>query len=305
MSSQTLELLHKHLAQLQREGLISTWTDREIFAGGKVEKDIFSALNNSNLFIALLSPDYIASNYCYEKEFKRALELEEQGKLIIIPIIVEPCDWLSTPFKEFKALPKDGKPVSSWENKNTAFLDVIQNIRKLITDQNVIKETPAKIKLSSTAFSRNYRIQKDFDSIEKMEFAEKTFLEICEYLKRYIEEVIQMDNIKARTLIENNKEFECLLVNRNKIATESHLKLSINSESSGMLGFNSNQMQINYSISNNNRPNNKSFALSFDQYHLFWLENNFFSNSHSAKELTSKSISDIIWSEWLESVGIM
>ena len=302
--NQMLEMLHKHLANLQREGLITTWTDREILAGGKFERDISSALNSSNLFIALLSPDYIASNYCYEKEFQKALEMQEQGKIIIIPIIAEPCDWLSTPFKDFKALPKDGKAVSTWENKNTAFLDVIQNIRKLITSP-ANKTAQTKLKPSPTSSSRNYRVQKDFDSIEKMEFVEKTFHEVREFLKRYIEEIIQMENIKARILVENNKEFECLLVNRNKIATESQLKLSINNEKSGFPSFNSNEMQITYSISSNNRPSHKNFSLSLDQYHLFWVESNFYSSSRTMKELESKNIADIIWNEWLESVGIM
>lgn len=71
--SQMLDLLHKHLAQLQRDAIISTWTDREINAGANLEQTISSALGNSQIFIALLSPDYIVSNYCYEKEFTTAL----------------------------------------------------------------------------------------------------------------------------------------------------------------------------------------------------------------------------------------
>jgi hypothetical protein len=125
---QMLDMLHKHLTQLERDKIITAWTDQEILAGQNLNQNISSALSNSKLFIALLSPDYIASSYCYEKEFKKALEMQEQGTIIIIPVIVEPCDWRSTPFKEFKALPKDGKAVTAWENKNTAFLDIIQNI---------------------------------------------------------------------------------------------------------------------------------------------------------------------------------
>lgn len=225
-----LDLLHKHLVQLQRERIISTWTDNEIPAGGSLNKNISTALNNSKIFIALLSPDYIASNYCYEKEFQKALEMQAQDEIIIVPIILEPCDWLSTPFKEFKALPKDGKPVSTWENRNTAFLDVIQNIRKLVTssEADVTKTASVQPEAKPAAFSRNYRVKKDFDSIDKMQFIETSFTEVKEYLKRYLEEVLQIENIKARTLYDTNKEFDCLLINRNKIATESNLKVSIN-----------------------------------------------------------------------------
>jgi hypothetical protein len=76
-----------------------------------------------------MRPDYLASHYCYEREFEKAMQMQDAGELTIVPVIVEPCDWLNTPFGKFKALPKDGKPISTWENKNTAFLDVTQNLR--------------------------------------------------------------------------------------------------------------------------------------------------------------------------------
>jgi len=304
--TEMLDMLHKHLAQLQRDGVISAWTDHQIPAGVNVNQNISSALNNSKLFIALLSPDYIASRYCYEKEFQKALELQEEGSIIIIPVVLEPSDWLNTPFKDFKALPKDGKAVSLWENKNTAFLDVIQNIRKLIEAEGA-QETFTKIKASNpgTSFSRNYRVQKDFDSIQKLEFIEKTFHEVKEYLKRYIEEIEQLENIKTKVLIDTNKQFGCLLVNRNKIATESQLEIVTNSEKSASHSFRSAEGGITYSINGNNRTNDKSFSIAFDDYHLYWSESNFYSGSREKKELGSKEIADIIWNEWLVSVGIL
>src|SRR4051812_47183550 len=91
----SLEKLHKHLAMLKREGSINTWLDYRILPGDEIKREIISNLEKSHIFLALLSPDYLASNYCYEKEFLHALKLAEAGKLRIIPIILEPCDWLA------------------------------------------------------------------------------------------------------------------------------------------------------------------------------------------------------------------
>jgi hypothetical protein len=68
-----LERLHKHLAQLQREGSVSAWYDREISAGGKIENEIKTELAAADIFIAALSPDFIASSYCYDVELQHAL----------------------------------------------------------------------------------------------------------------------------------------------------------------------------------------------------------------------------------------
>lgn len=302
--SQSLDILHKHLSNLRRDHIISTWTDHEIPAGGVIDNQISSALGKSQLFLALLSPDYIASNYCYEKEFKAALKLHEEGKIIIIPVILEPCDWLNTPFSKFKALPKDGKPVSTFENRNTAFLDVIQNIRKLIEAVGQDYAEQQKPKASQVAFSKNYRIQKDFDSIQKLEFIEKTFHEVIEFLKRYLEEITQIDNIKSRVITESKNEFTCLLVNRNKINTETQLTVSTIKEKSMFGPYRANDMELRYSLSHKDRSSGeKGFSLSFDEYHLFWTTNSY---SMSQKgELDLKKIADTIWNEWLESVGIL
>ncbi|WPU91681.1 toll/interleukin-1 receptor domain-containing protein [Mucilaginibacter sabulilitoris] len=103
------EKLHTHLAILRREGKIDAWQDQEILVGANLNQTISFALSSSELFIAIVSPDYLNSNYCYEKEFQQALELQTAGKIIVVPIIAEHCDWLNSPFREIKAVPNDGE----------------------------------------------------------------------------------------------------------------------------------------------------------------------------------------------------
>ena len=302
-----LLMLHKHLAQLKRDQLIHTWTDEDIAAGTQLNSAISSALAKAQLFIALLSPEYINSNYCYDKEFQKALEMQKEGKLVIIPIIIEPCDWLNTPFRDFKALPKDGKPISEWSNANTAFLDIVQNIRKLITmpENAITKEATAELNKETIVFSkRNYRIKKDFDSIEKSEFIEKSFQELKGYIEKFLLEIVEVDNIKSRTYTNNAEEFACLLINRNKIATEAKLEISIKAENPNYSAYRGNSYDFKYSITVDGNPSIKGYSLAFDDFHLFWTESSTFYN-RTNKEISLKDIADKIWEEWLESVGIM
>lgn len=306
----SLEKLHTHLSQLKRDGHLSSWTDEDILAGESFNGVISKNLEAAQIFIALLSPDYIASNYCYEKEFEQALRLHESGKLTIIPIILEPCDWLSTPFNAFKALPKDGKAISTWQNINTAFLDVVQNIRKLLlgsVGSEVIMPKSAKDDkpLIST---RNYRVKKDFDSIQKMEFTEQSFTEIRKILEAYIEELVQIDDqIKCRITKKEERDFEAILVNRNKIGSEATLRILIASsqrESANYLTSGTANGGISYSVKNSKNSDNKNFALGIDDFHLFWIEGNSY-HSRQLKEFSIKEITDIVWQNWLESVGII
>ena len=92
-----LDRLHVHLANLQREGRIKTWYDREILAGEVLDDEISEVLEAAELFLLLVSPDFIASNYCVEREMQRALERHEVGAARVVPIIIEPCDWAAMP----------------------------------------------------------------------------------------------------------------------------------------------------------------------------------------------------------------
>jgi hypothetical protein len=296
-----LDLLHKHLAQLKREEIIHSWTDGEIPAGGLIDDNISMALDQSELFIAMVSPDYIASNYCYEKEFKQALQMQAGGKLVIIPVIVEPCDWISTPFKSFKALPADGKAVRTWENKNTAFLNVIQQIRKLFNGTGNMTDG-IKTGASTIPTARNYRVQKDFDSIQKIEFANKAFDEIKTLMKRYIDELVQIDDIKARILSDESNTLKAILVNRHKIAKEATLTMTLGTDNRY---HSNNKWQILYVILKDNHPETKSFLLDNDEYDLFWMLSDFFDGFRQKEQIDAKGISDTIWKDWLESVGIM
>ena len=115
-----LERLHVHLAVLRREGLIREWFDRDILAGDDLDGKIAMKLESSSLFLLLVTPDFLNSDYCVEREMSRALERQNLGEARVVAIIVEPCDWQSTPLRAIKVLPHDGKPVADWTNPNSA-----------------------------------------------------------------------------------------------------------------------------------------------------------------------------------------
>ena len=166
--------LHTHLAMLRRESLIDQWYDRKILPGDRIDREIEENLESCNLFLALVSPDFLNSNYCYETEMQRAIEKHEQGDMRVIPLIIEPCDWKSSPLSQFKSLPKDGKPVSEWNNPNSAYLDIVTELRRIVRDEQFITNEQVLNQTSQfePAVQERYRIRKDFDEIDRsaMEF---------------------------------------------------------------------------------------------------------------------------------------
>lgn len=56
-----------HLSGLKRQGVISTWHDRRIAAGTELRSAIDGNLSAVDVILLLVSPDFINSDYCYEK----------------------------------------------------------------------------------------------------------------------------------------------------------------------------------------------------------------------------------------------
>src|SRR5437660_849909 len=89
--------LDKHLKSLQRQGFITLWHDRKIVAGTEWAHTIDDHLTNASIILLLISPDFMASDYCYDIEMKHALEQHYTNNVRVIPIILRPVDWRGAP----------------------------------------------------------------------------------------------------------------------------------------------------------------------------------------------------------------
>ena len=147
--------LEKHLSILKRQGFIATWHSRKITVGVEWAHGIDAHLNTSQIILLLVSPDFIASDYCYDIEVKKALERHEVGEARVIPIILRPIEWEYMPFSKLQALPTNKKPVVSWSGRagrDNAFQDIAKGIRA------VVKELQSSIAEPPFLFEFNFRL---------------------------------------------------------------------------------------------------------------------------------------------------
>jgi len=135
--------LVKHLETLRRQRFIEIWHDRRIVPGDKWRQEINSNLDQADVVLLLVSPDFLASKYCYEKELKTALRLAKAGRTRILPIILRPCDWRESPIGQFQALPSDGKPISSWHSRDEIWATIAAELRSLASKPSASSLRPA------------------------------------------------------------------------------------------------------------------------------------------------------------------
>jgi len=136
--------LSKHMSNLVRQGLIKEWYDQQILAGTDKTSTIDKHFQDASVILLLVSPDFLASDYCYSVEMQRALERHHAGNACVIPLILRPVDWRGIPLADLQYLPRDAKPVTTWTNRDAAFLDIVDGIRNIIENMNTLAvQTPS------------------------------------------------------------------------------------------------------------------------------------------------------------------
>lgn len=298
-----LDRLHAHLTMLRRENAISDWHDRLIAAGQKIDSSIDRELEACQIFLPLVSPDFLASSYCYEKEMQRAIARHEEDQLKVIPIILEPCDWLASPLSKFKALPKDGKPVSDWSNQNAAWLNVVAELRKALSADPFVSEaaTVRPSNASSETASSKYRIKRSFDAIDRENFREECFKNISEYFRKSIDEINTIEGLRGRFEQLSSRGFTATILNRNVRGRDgiAHITVRAGTANRGFGG------DISYSFQENASENtsNGGFSIENDNFRLF-LKLNSFSGGDDSRIWLPQEAASRLWDDFIGQAGI-
>lgn len=127
-----MDEVRRQLIVYERQGRIIKWHDREILPGGEWRGEIDGRLRRARVILLFMSPRFIESKYCYEIEGQEAMNRHKSKEATVIPVILRPCAWEESPFGELQALPRDAKPISTWENIDIASLDVARGVMSLV-----------------------------------------------------------------------------------------------------------------------------------------------------------------------------
>ncbi len=120
-----------YLVNLRQARLISGWIEREVQPGGDWSEMIDPRLEETQLFVLLLSPSLLASGYCSGAEFREIWQRRERGDGLVCPIMLHRVDLTGYPLQSFMWIPRGGRPVASWRVRSEAWASIYEDIRWL------------------------------------------------------------------------------------------------------------------------------------------------------------------------------
>lgn len=190
--------LADHLVMLVRQGVVETVHDRCIRAGEDLDGEIDRYVEEADVILCLLSPDFFASNYCYSTEMARALERHKAGEAKVIPVILRHCEWLKSPLSKLRATPRDGKPVKAWADQDEAFLDIATDIRNVVegiagqknlhTDEIQPRQIGGAVERRRPR-SANLQVKREITDLERDRFLRSSYDYVREYIANSLGEL--------------------------------------------------------------------------------------------------------------------
>jgi pimeloyl-ACP methyl ester carboxylesterase len=96
----------------QAEAELDLWVDTRISAGDTWRDEIAGALRHAGVAVALVSADFLASDFVWRYEMPEILRAAREEKLRLLWAYVSPAGWEETPLREFQAVHDTSKPIA-------------------------------------------------------------------------------------------------------------------------------------------------------------------------------------------------
>lgn len=124
-----VEVFEKHLALLERQGLVAVWHKRKAQLGEDWRREVHAQLQSAAIIGLIVTSDFLASRAGEEEEVAQALDRQKRGQSLVIPILARPADWRSAQFGHLQALPRNGIPICQWKSRDAAWRHCVEEIR--------------------------------------------------------------------------------------------------------------------------------------------------------------------------------
>lgn len=268
-----------------------------VFYRDRIDKEINQNLEKATIVLLLISFDFLASDYCYDLEMKYALEKHAKKEMVVIPIILRPCDWKDSPFGNLLATPTDGKPVIKFPTLYEAFLDIVTQIKRTVATISAIEDqevdrSPNNNELIKTVRSSNLRIKKEFSDKYRDQFLDEAFSYIANYFEGSFKELKNRNmEIDYRFNRIDSQTFTVSVYVNGVIKSECMIYYGAGS-------FNPKSISYTRNIASSKSSYNESLNIASDGYLLYLSSSSNFmygNSSHNEGNLTNEGAAEFFW----------
>ncbi|NAS13071.1 TIR domain-containing protein [Poritiphilus flavus] len=134
--------LSAHLDDLRGTYDLNLWLEDAVIPGEPWQFHFESRASHTEVFVLLLSEAFMKTGFMRQPEFKLVMDRQKEQKSVVIPILLEQCDWdeefdlgdYQFSLKDLPLLPEEGQPLKEWGSLEEAYGNIASGINSIIKD---------------------------------------------------------------------------------------------------------------------------------------------------------------------------
>ncbi len=143
-----VEEFERHLPLLERAGFIVS-RHAEPHPVLDAQGDSSALIEGADIILFFLSAAYLASIRA-EREMRSALEERRKRALLIVPVLLRACLWQDSALAPFSILPRDGRPILSFEHRDIAWAEILDEILESAAPSGTVDEPALELRQRTT-----------------------------------------------------------------------------------------------------------------------------------------------------------
>jgi hypothetical protein len=116
------------LAAAEHSGIVRLWFDRKVPPGAQWGDQIDEHLETAHVILALVTPAFIASKYCYVIELDRAIQRAEKKEAELYAVLVDSVALKGSSLEFRQYISSDPPPITAHPNQSQAIEMVVNQI---------------------------------------------------------------------------------------------------------------------------------------------------------------------------------
>ena len=235
------------------------------------------------------------------------MEQHDANEARVIPVILRHCDWLSAPFGKLMAAPRDGKPVTSWPDRDETLADVSKQNRKAVeavldtgpasrlsTVVPATQRAPSSSLINSLPRSSNLRLKKEYTEQDRDEFLSSSFEYVCKFFDGSIHAVGERNpDVTGRFERIQSRRMAALLYRGGKKIAECSVRVDGFSRENGIV--------FSYDASVHQGSFNELLNVKADEQSLFLTMMGMSFNGDRDRQLTQEGAAEFLWELFIKS----
>src|SRR5688572_6191466 len=163
--------------------------------GSDWSKVLTGMRNEADVFLLLVSEAYLNSTTIKSIELPQVMKRGADDQVYVIPVILEDCNWRSHDISRYQALPKWGRPVSGYEDKEVAFAEIVHAVASIKPKRTLLKAF-SLIKQEKETRSGTLNLTECNLSNIPRDILDMPWLKHLDLSKNYIKTIEHLDNLQ-------------------------------------------------------------------------------------------------------------